>query len=185
MKRHSAVLGAVLALSLASAPAFAHDHAAAAAPAGTGLRALVQASLDDAEKKLTALAEAMPAEKYAWRPGEKVRSAGEVFMHVAGGNYYLTGLLGAKAPEGVDARSFDKDANDKAKTMATLKASFDHTRKFLAAMTDADLAKSMKVFDHEGTASEMVMILATHAHEHLGQSIAYARSNGVVPPWSQ
>ncbi len=191
MKRHSAILGAagaVLALSLASvaAPAFAfHDHDAAPAAGGANLRALVQASVDDAETKLTALADAMPAEKYSWRPGEKVRSVGEVFMHVAGGNYYLTGLLGAKAPEGINPRELDKDANDKAKVKATMKASFDHVRTFLAAMPDADLAKAMKIFGRDGTASELVLGLATHNHEHLGQSIAYARMNGVVPPWSQ
>lgn len=191
MKRHSAILGAagaVLALSLASvaAPAFAfHDHDAAPAAGGANLRALVQASVDDAETKLTALADAMPAEKYSWRPGEKVRSVGEVFMHVAGGNYFLTGLLGGKAPEGVNPREFDKDANDKAKVKATMKASFDHVRKFLAAMPDADLSKAMKIFGRDGTAAELVLGLATHNHEHLGQSIAYARMNGVVPPWSQ
>ncbi len=186
MKRHSGAAGAVLALALAAAlatPAVAHDHDAA--PGGTNLRALAQASIDDAETKLTALADAMPAEKYSWRPGEKVRSVGEVFMHVAGGNYFLTGLLGGKAPEGVNPREFDKDANDKAKVKATMKASFDHVRTFLAAMPDADLAKAMKIFGRDSTASELVLGLATHSHEHLGQAIAYARSNGVAPPWSQ
>jgi uncharacterized damage-inducible protein DinB len=203
MRRHSATVGA-LALAFLAAPAFAfHDHAAPAAPeisapvaeasaaakpAATskmgGFRADIQAQIDEAEEKLTALAKAMPAEKYAWRPGEKVRSVGEVFMHVAGGNYFLTGLMGAPKAEGVNPRDFDKDANDKAKVMATMKASFDYVRKYLSGLSDADLEKKMTVFDHEGTARELALVVATHTHEHLGQSIAYARMNGVVPPWS-
>jgi uncharacterized damage-inducible protein DinB len=182
MRRHRA---AALALILAclAVPAFAHDHEAGTG-AGTGIRANIQSQVDDAEKKLTALAEAMPAEKYGWRPGEKVRSVGEVFMHVAGGNYFVTGLMGAKRPEGINPREFDKDANDKAKTIATMKASFEHVRKYLAGLSEADLQKKMKVFDHDGTAQELALIVATHNHEHLGQAIAYARMNGVVPPWS-
>jgi uncharacterized damage-inducible protein DinB len=182
MRRHFA---AALALAFLAVPAFAHDHDAPAAGTGGGIRADIQAQIDDAEKKLNALAEAMPAEKYAWRPSEKVRSVGEVFMHVAGGNYFLTSLMGAPKDEKVNPREFDKDANDKAKTIATMKASFDYVRKYLAGLSDADLDKKMKVFDHDGTARELALIVATHNHEHLGQSIAYARMNGVVPPWSQ
>jgi uncharacterized damage-inducible protein DinB len=190
MRRHFGLATAAATLALLAAPVFAfHDHAAPAAPAAAakagGFRADIQAQIDEAEKKLTALAEAMPAEKYAWRPGEKVRSVGEVFMHVAGGNYFLTGLMGAPKADGVNPRDFDKDANDKAKVKATMKASFDHVRKYLSGLSDADLDKKMTVFDHEGTARELALVLATHTHEHLGQSIAYARMNGVVPPWSQ
>jgi uncharacterized damage-inducible protein DinB len=183
MRRHFATAATLAFLAF---PAFAHDHnEATTASKGSGLRADLQGQIDEAEKKLTALAEAMPAEKYSWRPGEKVRSVGEVFMHVAGGNYFLTGLMGAPKDESVKPREFDKDANDKAKTIATMKASFDYVRKYLAGLSDADLQKKMKVFDHDGTAQEMALILATHGHEHLGQAIAYARMNGVVPPWSQ
>lgn len=183
MRRH---LAAAATLAFLAFPAFAHDHHdAPAANGGGSVRAAIQAQIDEGEKKLTQLAEAMPAEKYAWRPGEKVRSVGEVYMHVAGGNYFLTNLMGAPKDEKVNPREFDKDANDKAKTIATMKASFDYVRKYLATLSDADLDKKMKVFDHDGDARELALILATHVHEHLGQSIAYARMNGVVPPWSQ
>ncbi|HEX3125809.1 MAG TPA: DinB family protein [Thermoanaerobaculia bacterium] len=183
MRRHFATAAT---LALLAFPAFAHDPAEGTkASAGDSVRADIQAQIDEAETKLTQLAEAMPAEKYAWRPGEKVRSVGEVFMHVAGGNYFLTNLMGAPKDEKVNPREFDKDANDKAKTIATMKASFDYVRKYLATLSDADLNKKMKVFDHDGTAREMALVVATHVHEHLGQSIAYARMNGVVPPWSQ
>ena len=184
MRRHFGA--AAVALALLAVPAFAHDHhdEGTAASKGAGIRADIQAQIDEGEKKLTALAEAMPAEKYSWRPGEKVRSVGEVFMHVAGGNYYLAGMMGAPKDEKVNPQGFDKDANDKAKTIATMKTSFDYVRKYLAGLSDADLEKKTKIFDHDGTERELALIVATHVHEHLGQSIAYARMNGVVPPWS-
>jgi uncharacterized damage-inducible protein DinB len=110
---------------------------------------------------------------------------GEVYAHVAGANYFLPTLWGTKMPAGVDPRGFDKDAADKAKTIDTLKKSFEHVHQVVESTTDADLTKSIKLFDHEGTVLEGLMIIVSHGHEHLGQSIAYARSVGIVPPWSQ
>jgi uncharacterized damage-inducible protein DinB len=179
MRRHSGA-AAVLLLTFLAAPAFADPQAAAAKT----LRADIQGQIDEAEKKLTALAQAIPAEKYGWRPGDKVRSVGEVFMHVAGANYFIPTLWGAKVPAGVDPKEFDKDANDKAKVLATMKASFESVRKVMAAVPDADLDRKIRVFDHDGTVREAFLIVTTHNSEHLGQSIAYARMNGVVPPWS-
>ena len=181
---------AILTLACAvSLPVYAQDAKpmpkpeAAAAPAG-GARAEIVRSLDDAQKKLLALAEAMPAEKYTWRPGQGVRSVGEVFAHVAGGNYFLPTFWGVKPPAGVDPRGFEKEGGDKAKTIDTLKKSFDHVRHAIDSIPEADLGKAVKLFDHEGTYREAVLLVASHAHEHLGQSIAYARMNNVVPPWS-
>jgi uncharacterized damage-inducible protein DinB len=174
----------VLALAATVArPALAHDHGEAK-PAGGAIKAEVIRQIDDAEKKLLALAEATPAEKFGWRPGEKVRSTGEVFLHVAGANYFLPTLWGVKIPEGVNPREFDKTAGDKAKVIDTLKKSFDYARKTINATSDADLDKTVKIFDHDGSTREVILLIATHAHEHLGQSIAYARMNGITPPWS-
>jgi uncharacterized damage-inducible protein DinB len=156
---------------------------AAKAATGSGVKASALHSLEDAQKKLIALAEAMPADKYTWHP-EGARTVGEVFNHVAGANYFLPTLMGAKMPAGVDPRTFDKEAGDKAKTVGTLKASFDHVIAAVNAVPEAELGKAVKIFDHDGTYLDIVFILVSHAHEHLGQSIAYARSNGVVPPWS-
>jgi uncharacterized damage-inducible protein DinB len=184
---------AVLALTLVLAlPLLAQDHAmgktepkkAMAMPAGSGVKAAALHSLEDAQKKLIALAEAMPADKYTWHP-EGARTVGEVFNHVAGANYFIPTLMGVKMPAGVDPRGFDKEAGDKAKTVETLKKSFDYVIAAINGMPEADLGKSVKIFDHDGTYLDVVFIIVSHAHEHLGQSIAYARSNGVVPPWSQ
>lgn len=180
------LLIAVLALAVLPVPVLAHDHQEGAQPAAPSadVRGEILRSVGDAEKKLTALAEAMPAEKYAWRPGEKVRSVGEVFMHVAGGNYFLPTFWGVKPPEGVNPREFEASGADKAKVVATMKASFEHVRKAIQNAPEADLTKTIDIFGNSGTIREAMMLAANHNHEHLGQSIAYARMNAVTPPWS-
>jgi uncharacterized damage-inducible protein DinB len=182
-----AVLGctALLLAVLLAQPLAAQEKAAAAKPAASGVRAEILRQIDAARDKLIALAEATPADKYTWRPNDKVRTTGEVFAHVAGGNYFIPTLWGVKPPEGVDPRAFDKDAGDKAKTIDSLKKSFEHVHKVIEGASDADLDKAIKIFGQDGTVREGYMIIASHAHEHLGQSIAYARSVGIVPPWSQ
>jgi hypothetical protein len=88
-------------------------------------------------------------------------------------------------PAGIDPRSFEKGGAEKAKVIATLKASFDHLHQAIDGMSDADLGKPVNFFGRQLTAQDLVLGSASHAHEHLGQAIAYARMNGVVPPWSQ
>ena len=176
-------------LLLAPLAAYGQTAAAPAAAAAPATPATVQsdilASIKDAEDKLLALADATPAEKFGWRPAEGVRSAGEVFAHVAGGNYFLPTFWGVKTPEGVDPRSFEKSASDKAGTIATLRKSFEHVRAAVANASAADLDKAIQLFGRPSTVRGAMLISATHAHEHLGQAIAYARSSGIVPPWSR
>jgi len=172
-------------LSLMSLPAFAHEEAKATpGNAGGDVRGEILRQIEDAEKKLTALAEAMPAEKFGWRPAEKIRSVGEVFMHVAGGNYFLPTFWGVKVPEGTKPREFEPSGGDKAKVLATMKASFEHVRNAIKSAPEADLSKAIKLFGNDATIRQAMMVVANHNHEHLGQSIAYARMNGVAPPWS-
>ncbi len=184
MRRQLSFLSLLSLMSLLSLPAFAHEEAKAAAPATGDVRGEILALVADAEKKLTALAEAMPAEKFGWRPGEKVRSVGEVFMHVAGGNYFLPTFWGVKVPEGIKPREFEPSGGDKAKVLSTMKASFEHVRSAIKNAPEADLGKAIKLFGEDATMRQAMMVSASHAHEHLGQAIAYARMNGVAPPWS-
>lgn len=180
--RRLSFLSLLFLLSLLSLPAFAHEEPKAAS--GGDLRGEILQQIADAEKKLTALAEAMPAEKYGWRPAEKIRSVGEVFMHVAGGNYFLPTFWGVKVPEGIKPREFEPSGGDKAKVLATMKASFEHARNAIKNAPEADLGKAIKLFGNDSTIRQAMLVVATHNHEHLGQSIAYARMNGVAPPWS-
>jgi len=146
-------------------------------------KAEVLANLADANKKIISLAEAMPADSYGWRPMEGVRSVSETYMHIAGANYYFGGQIKAPKPEGVDPSSLEKTMTKKADCIAALKASITYVTKALENVDD--LNAPMKVFGRDSTQFGLALIVVAHAHEHLGQSIAYARSNKVVPPWSK
>ncbi len=154
----------------------------AAGPA-TGFRADFLQLLDEVEEKLVSLAEAVPAEKYSWRPAEGVRSISEVYKHIAGGNYLLPSFIGITAPEGI-SRDMEKTVVDKPKVIEALKQSFVHLREATLKIPDADLDKKANLFGREASYREVFMIISNHCHEHLGQSIAYARINGITPPWS-
>jgi uncharacterized damage-inducible protein DinB len=151
----------------------------AQAPA-SDFRADYLRDVDQVEKKFTSLAEAMPAEKYSWRPEEGVRAVSEVFVHVAGANVGLLHFAGIQPPAGF-GRDAEKTVTTKPKVEQMLKQSFAHLRQ---AAADADLSKPVKLFGRETTMQELLIFIGNHMHEHLGQAIAYARVNGVVPPWS-
>lgn len=146
----------------------------------------------DAEKKVLALANAMPETAYAWRPGPGVRSAGEVFQHIASDNYFLPVLLGLPAPKDTGitkeyntAVAFEKRTMNKATVIAELEKSFAFLRTSMSATTDAQLTTPIDMFGQKSTTRAVWITTATHLHEHLGQLIAYARSNKVTPPWSK
>jgi uncharacterized damage-inducible protein DinB len=154
-------------------------------PGVTGYRSEVLAEVIVQEDKFTRLAEAIPADKYAWRPAPDVRSFAEVFLHVSAANYNLYKLVGSPPPTGLDIKSLEKSTTDKAKVVATLKDSFAHAKKAITAIPDADLEKSMDWFGGKNTERGVLLFIVRHAAEHLGQSIAYARFVGIVPPWTE
>lgn len=154
-------------------------------PGVTGYRSEVLAEVIVQEDKFTRLAEAIPAEKYSWRPAPDVRSFAEVFMHVSAANFNLYKLVGTPPPAGFDVKGFEKSATDKAKVVATLKESFAHAKKAITAMPDSNLEKSLDWFGGKNTQRGILLFIVRHASEHLGQSIAYARFVGVTPPWTE
>jgi len=148
---------------------------------GKGIQGDLLTNFDGTQKKIVSLAEAIPAEKYTWRPADGVRSISEVFMHIAGANYMIPAAIGAKPPAGL-SRDMEKTVTEKAKVIEQLKQSFAHTRKALEAVDDQ--SKPTKLFGQESTYGGAELVIVTHLHEHLGQAIAYARMNKVTPPWS-
>jgi uncharacterized damage-inducible protein DinB len=142
------------------------------------------AEIDDVGKKLVDLAQAMPADKYSWRPAPGVRSAGEVYVHVANGNSTVLSFLGVPRMEGV-SRDSEKTLTDKAKIVELLGKSIENVKAAAAKVTDEELNKKVKFGTREMTERQVLLRILNHIHEHLGQSIAYARSNGVTPPWSE
>lgn len=154
-------------------------------PGVTGYRSEVLAEVMIQEDKFVRLAEAIPADKYTWRPAPDVRSFAEVFMHVSAANYNLYKLVGTPPPAGFDVKNFEKSTTDKAKVIATLKDSFAHGRQAITAMPDANLEKSLDWFGGKNTQRGILLFITRHGAEHLGQTIAYARFIGVTPPWTE
>lgn len=179
-----AILLAIFAFSLLSHPAVAQDKPATA-PAVTGARGEFLAELSYYEQRFTRLADAMPADKYSWRPMEGVRSVGEVYAHIAAANYGLARVLGTPIPNGIDPKAINAAAGDKAKTIQALKDSFAHIRGAVLNIKDADLNNPLKLFGQDTTIRGAFFLISGHLGEHLGQSIAYARQNGIVPPWTE
>jgi uncharacterized damage-inducible protein DinB len=138
-----------------------------------------------AAQQTVALAEAIPAEKYSWRPAPGVRSVSEVFVHIAAGNYFLLNQAGVKVPADAVAKlqgSPEKSITAKADVIQLLKASQELVR---TSYPTADRTKKVTFFGSETTADGIFLRILVHNHEHMGQSVAYARMIGVVPPWSQ
>jgi uncharacterized damage-inducible protein DinB len=159
----------------------AHDHAMPTA----GVRAEMIQDLDMVADKYLALADAMVAH-YDWRPGEGVRSVRELLTHMAAGNFMIANLAGLPLPEGMsmdDVRAMNQ-LTDPAEIRRALEHSFRHAQHGIGRASDASLDEPVTLFGRETTRRGALLLLVTHAHEHLGQAIAYARTNGVVPPWS-
>lgn len=172
-------LVAVFAISLGS-NAFAQDGEKA-----TGFHADFLKAFDGAADKVTSLAEAIPEEKFDWRPAEGVRSVKESLMHIAGADFFLAMSLGKDLPEGINPRELEKTIETKEAAMEMLKKSIAHVRSAIEAVPAEDLNNEIDLFNGKASLRRVIMIVGDHMNEHLGQLIAYARSNDVVPPWSQ
>ena len=151
----------------------------------------IDADLETVENKLLGLAEAISEETYDWRPGEGVRSVRETLLHVAADNYFIPMALGVEAPASsgisdyASTTAFETRSLSKADVKTELQASFDHLRAILVDSDPTNLGEAVNLFGTETTTQSAWILTATHLHEHLGQMIAYARSNDVVPPWSR
>lgn len=136
------------------------------------------------QKKFVDLANVIPANKFTWRPSPDSRSFAEVLLHVAGERYGILGLMGAPPPEGFDRKTFEKSTTEKAQIVAELNKSWEFTQKTINEMSNADFAKLLPKLGPQANAGDVVYILVADAHEHLGQVVAYARENSIVPPWT-
>ena len=145
---------------------------------------MIRADWDGVSEKFASLAEAIPEDDYGWAPAEDVRSVGEVVIHVAGPNFGLSRALEGGEEEGNPLRDLGENPS-KEEILAAFAASVERVDRLMAGLTEADLEASYEAFGRQMSGYRVVNILTTHSHEHLGQLIAYARSNGVTPPWSR
>jgi uncharacterized damage-inducible protein DinB len=151
-----------MAASMISATALAQDTRAA-------LRSELLGHFNESMGKVIALAEAMPPGQFNWRPEKDAMPVGQVYAHIARYNYYYTqSSLGVALPAGVRLDTLEA-MRDKAQIVQLLRRSAEHA----------------KLYGRTVPRWAVVLQLVAHMNEHLGQSIAYARSNSVVPPWSR
>ncbi len=136
-------------------------------------------------RQLIALAEATPAGKFAWRPAAGVRSMSEVYMHIALTNFYLLSVTGPKLPADMKSPDLEKRVTAKAEVIDWLKRSLDAVKKAHAGVKPSDLARKVTINGKDSTVDNMYLRIIIHANEHMGQLVAYARMNGIVPPWSK
>jgi peptidylprolyl isomerase len=137
-----------------------------------------------------ALAQAVPEEKYAWRPAAGVRSFREVFLHIALANRLILNISSGMAQDALmkqieESSAGEKAPATKAQVLEKLRDSFDAVRQTLENARPGTLAREVDFFGTATTARGVLASLDTHIAEHLGQAIAYARMNGIVPPWSK
>ena len=182
--RH-AIIAALLVAALGS---FVMAGPVMAQGSASDLRAQYAADLETMESKFNALAGAMGAGSYGWRPMDGVRSVSEVFMLIVAENYLVPSAWGAAPPAGmtVSPAMFGELAGvtDKASVVKQLAASFTYARGAVAAIADDQMHQSIQMFGQESTVQGGLFLIVGDMHEHLGQAIAYARMNEVVPPWS-
>jgi hypothetical protein len=144
--------------------------------------------LEAMESKFTELAEAMGSGLYTWRPMEGVRSVSEQYMLAAAEGYAIPRSWGAEPPEGVDLSGnvFERMSavTDKAEVVRHLKQAFAYYRRVVGNLSDEQLHSTIQFFGSERTVEDALYMMLGDLHEHLGKSIAYARMNHVVPPWT-
>ena len=167
-----------------AAPAKGADDAVDHTAPSYDMKAQALLDLEGMQKKFVDLANALPADKLTWRPSADSRSFAEVLLHVAAERYGILVLMGAETPAGVDRKGLEKSTTDRARIVEELNKSWDFAKKSIQGMSNADFAKLLPKLGPQANAGDVVYILVADNHEHLGQSIAYARENGITPPWT-
>jgi uncharacterized damage-inducible protein DinB len=148
------------------------------------MKAQALLDLQGVNKKCVDLAQVIPNEKLTWRPSADSRSFAEVFLHVAGERYGILSMMGATPPSGFKAKEFEKSTTERDRIVEDLNQSWDFASQTINGMTNADFAKLMPKLGPQANEGDVIYILVADAHEHLGQLVAYARQNGIVPPWT-
>lgn len=177
-------LAAVLATAALSTPARAQEVISKEAAAV--LKASFIADLDVMKGKFVGLAEAFPPDKYSWRPMEGVRSVAEVFALAASEGYsFVPTAFGGKAGASREELTALRTQTDKAKLIDALNKGFAHAKAELEALDPAQMTGRRAVMGQQRSAVDAALMIGGDLHEHLGQMIAYARMNKIVPPWSK
>lgn len=190
MKRGlSFLFGALLgAASVCAAPAQQPAPPSAASPDKTppsyDMKAQSILDLQQMQQKFTSLAEAIPQDKYSYRPGDGARTFAELFLHTAAAGFNFPTMKGTPAAPDFTAKGFEKSTTDKTKIVEWLNKSFTYSIASAQSMTNADFATLLPKLGPDANAGDVIYLMVVHQHEQLGIAIAYSRAIGVVPPWT-
>jgi uncharacterized damage-inducible protein DinB len=153
-----------------------------------GFRADLLGQIEYAQKQIMELENAIPDAKMTWRPNADVRSISEVYSHIAYGNYLFAKFAGFTLPDGItlpkEEKAWETRSTDKKVIHEELMKSFDYLKSQISNMSDASLENMTDFFGMKMSVRAVLLAGLSHLHDHLGQSIAYARMEGVVPPWT-
>jgi len=155
-----------------------------AAPTITTLAGDVQADWAIHKDLLVNAADAMPADKFGYKPTPAQRSYGEQIMHVVGADQSVVGMLGGKTP----APAINLKAATKADVMTALRQSMDYWEVVLKEFTDQQLNERVATPPDFGTSASRLRLFylsITHSLDIYGQMVVYLRLNGIVPPASR
>jgi hypothetical protein len=163
-----------------------HAQAQEAKDSAAAVKAAFMADLEAMRVKFIGLAETFPPDKYSWRPMEGVRSVSEVLMLIASEGYgFAPAGFGGKAAMSREESGALSKVTDKAQVIGHLNTAFAYAKQTIEAIDPATLVGKRALFGRERSTPEVVLFIAGDMHEHLGQLIAYARMNRIVPPWSK
>lgn len=173
--RHGTLIALAVAAALAAPSASAQE---------TTIQTALASDVGTLSEKFVGLARVM-AGKYDWRPSQGVRSVGEVLNLILMENRMLAGLLTGTGAPGGGMGGRGNQVTDPAQMQEALRTSYEALKQAVAGLSDSELKASVKLFGRDTTKQGAALMLLFDQHEHLGQSIAYARSNSIVPPWSK
>jgi uncharacterized damage-inducible protein DinB len=106
-------------------------------------------------------------------------------MHIAIANFWLLSVTGPKMPAEMNSPDLGKTITAKADVINWLKRSLDAVKAARAQLKPGDLERKVKIEGRDAKVDGVYLRIIIHANEHMGQLVAYARMNGIVPPWSE
>jgi hypothetical protein len=153
-----------------------------AAPVANPVSTTVKTQMPRFAKNMVTAAEAMPAEKYSFKPTPEMNTYGHLVMHSAQANYNLCSKIsGGTAP---DVALTDTDPKDK--LVGALKSSFDFCASALASADDSKLGDSVSLGpNRQSTRAGALILLSDEWFDHYGTQAVYLRLNGILPPSAQ
>ena len=181
-KKGKRVQAVLLVVALFLCTGIAAAQAPKAPPSSTPMKDLVH-NWNDVGRKLIAMAEDFPEDKYDWKPTPEVRSFSEQILHAAGSAYFFEAFAKGQKPGEEDPKR--SDFKSKADIVAYAKKAIADGAKFIQEPGEAGLMKTVSLFGRNVTLLGLWSEATEHSGEHYGQLVVYYRANHLVPPESR